>query len=189
MQHTLLIFSLSFGWAAQAEIIKSDSLISPPPVKSEIIAYGFAAAGTILPSLAGAPLAANWNNGNHEEIGTALILTGFTIGPSLGQFYAESFWQGSLALLGRGIGAGLIAYGFSKSLDEAPGNGPSAADLTGTIGLILEGSGTIYSLIDTHFAVKRANDKIQAQHFGFSPELFPSSNGGLKPGVVAWVKF
>ena len=115
-----------------------------------------------------------WNSVNFFE--ATLLISGLFIGPSLGQFYAGAPGSADLGILGR-VTAGIIF--LLEGGIKGKGEGPS----------LVYALATLYSLIDTPIEIQRHNEKVKAQHFGFSPELFPSSNGGLKPGVMAWAKF
>ena len=153
-----------------AESFKEDSGTQTPkqlqniPLypKSQALGLGLALGGTVLPVWWAFRAAEDWHSVSTLE--KTLIVTSVLIGPSLGQFYAGAPGPACLGILGRFIG-GITINPF--------------------IYLI----GTIYSLADTPIEIQRHNEKVKAQHFGFSPELFPSSNGGLKPGVMAWAKF
>ena len=158
---------------------------------SESKAYKWAVGGTLLPVITGTSYilykvgnASDRRQGgifSHAEVSSliGLFSLGAIIGPSLGEIYADSWGYGLLGI-GLRIGSILPIFTVSTSDDLA---GPFLATTILYIGA------TTYSFIDTHYAVKRANAKINAQRFGFSPELFPSSNGGLNPGMLAWLKF
>lgn len=182
----------------------------PPPgvkLKSNGIAHLLAFGGYLVPIIVGQILIKNsepdyerWppgpENKTEKYFGELLAFTGTFVGPSLGQYYAGSYAQGNWAVAGRLGGIIIIlpavAVAASQGLCDynCDQSGPSpllVVAAIGGIGLFL--GSTIYSFVDTHFAVRRANEKIRARYIGFSPELFPSSDGGVKPGMMAWVKF
>ena len=194
----IFLFSLAFTVYATASI--PDSLALPPSShtspKSPLIAYGLALGGTFIPVAIGTGLlfkrAADKKNDDQLAVSDSpydksmpaiVILTGWIIGPSLGQFYAGSPGQGSLGILIRGIPTVLVAASLANNDDDLQ-NG--LIEITLASACVIGGS--IYSFIDTKFAVRRYN-KSQEQHWGFAPEFFPSSNGGLTPGMLAWTRF
>ena len=185
---TIIPLALALAIGISAQTGNENPTLRPPTEKSELLAYGLAAIGTSAPILTGALLAPN-----NFSVGALLITGGALIGPSVGQFYAGSnsqAWTGSLI---RGAGMALMVYGGVQEFDcEYGGNQGENCPVDGNA-LIFAGEavvfgGALYSLIDTHFAVKRANVKIKEKHFGFSPEIIPSS-GGTAVGMRAWGRF
>ena len=180
---------------ATAQSISDSATISQPPAKSELVAYGWALGGTLIPFVSGLIIVQPNKGSGANTTANILLGTGLILGPSLGQYYAGSYWRGSFGIVPRVAGSFIFSFGLlvdglsdDKGAVGAVRSGAPGGDLI-LLGGSLMIAGTVYSLIDTHFAVKRANEKVKAQHFGFSPELFPSSNGGLKPGVMAWARF
>lgn len=171
---SLLVFCLAL--AAHASSVW-DSL-TPPQPKNELLAYGLSVGGTLVPMYLAMTSQAQPNPRDDWFVTTAMITA--VIGPSLGQFYSESWAQGVVGVAIRFVGIGLVKGGLSGGLS---GEGQVV------VGIAVVTGGALYSLVDTHFSVQRANEKFKMQHFGFSPELFPSNNGGLKPGLLAWAKF
>ena len=185
-----LSFVLLFALIVHARESVSDSLNTvslPQAEKSEAVAYGLAIGGTLVPII---PLIEAGVRGEKSKSGTnsapeyILSGVGFTFGPSLGQFYANSMRNGLWDCTIRAVGFGIIWMAEDKYIDGVP-----YEELLSPITVSLIAGGIIHSFIDTHFAVQRANEKFKTQHFGFSPELFPASNGGLKPGMMAWMSF
>lgn len=185
--------TLTLSLAAHAAT-GEDSPASPPPEKSELIAYGLAVAGTLAPIAVGAVLAEN----NNFWAGTGIITGGVFIGPSLGQFYAGSWGQGAIGAIARSVGGALIFVGLVQAFDceyggSAGENCSSDGSTAGISGLILFGGGGLYSLIDTHFAVQRYNERERAEsgalHFDLFPALTRNADGSHRAGLMARVGF
>ena len=157
------------------------------PAKSMWAAYAWTLSG---PGLIVAPGVIM----GYDPLAYTLIVLGLVTGPSFGQYYAGSYRQGIWATSVRLLGTGMALPGYIRYVEDLNQTGASrhqsdfVSNMMVTGVLILE-TGIIYSWVDTYFAVKRANEKLKAQRFGFSPELFPSNDGGLKPGMLAWAKF
>ncbi|HAO98893.1 MAG TPA: hypothetical protein DCQ83_02490 [Fibrobacteres bacterium] len=168
--------------AAAAQTDTSNST----PKKSEGWAYTWATIGT-LPFVFGIGeiISSDKGEGYRTFKDNLGFFGGALIGPSLGQFYAGSIGTGFGGILIRAVGAGSFSYIVLSKLD----GGHEGEDYT--VHYILSGfyaAGTIYSLIDTHYAVRRANETHNAMQIGFAPTLLPTSDG-LKPGAIAWAKF
>ena len=190
-------FLLSITLASHANMTVPDSLsqpLFPSPRKSETVAYSLAITGSLAPIIplieAGQRISKSKRviNPNPEYIISGMA---FTLGPSLGQFYAGSPREGLIGCAIRAAGAGIFiiannSHCYSGSLDHPV---CPEIELLGLISFSLLGTGIYYSLHDTHYAVKRANENAKAQPFGFVPELIPSSNGKLLPGVMTWARF
>ncbi len=194
----------------------SSAPIPAPAGKSVLLAYGLALGATFIPY--GLYEFNHPSNGWAEFGLTTLSGVGLFGGPSAGEFYAEGgpTFAGSVGMAIRAVGVGFfIASGVvdvNAGLSSICANpDPSRylflpfgdltscpdtalyqkADHLATTGEVLFIGGMIYSLIDTYFAVQRGNAAKEepARRFGWSPELAPANDGGLKPGVTAWVKF
>ncbi len=205
---TALIICLALSPVVAQEKTSFDSI--PPAsseepasgMKSNQAAYAWVLGGGLALPVAGGVVFGFGEKSNNLavwDLGALMLFSGLAVGPSFGQFYAGSVVPGLLATAGRTVGALMITAGIASTLDfcgtDFGGNDTQCPDRSndGTtlvvLGTLLFLGSDIYSLVDTHFAVQRHNEKLKAQHFGFSPELFPSNDGGLKPGVLAWAKF
>ena len=161
--------------------------------KNELSAYAWGTLGTLVPLVPGLiygvkALGPGNQDANATIGGVSLALA--LLGPSYGQYYAGSWGIGTLGIIIRGLGGFVMEIGAlgppCVGLDC-----PTYEPNPGTIvagGLIVAG-GAAYSFWDTHYSVKRANAKAKSQRFGLFPQLVPSLNGGLKPGMLAWAKF
>ncbi len=122
---------------------------------------------------------------------------GLSPGPSLGQFYAGSYWQGTAVIAARTTSVVLLVYGYGLSgdnsgcYDDCPWNdgGPFIKAGWATLGI-----GFLYSLIDTHFAVQRATqkgtwEKPFAEGIQLAPILARNANGDTRVGGQAWLHF
>jgi hypothetical protein len=154
----------------------------PRPVKSHGKAYVWMAAGTLLPLILASQLG--------DNAAVALIGTGgFLVGPSSGQFYAGSVGAGLFGAGMRTVGSVMIISAAMECFmvpDCDENNGKAALGAT----LFLGGLG--YSVIDTWFAVNRANHRAarkQASALGFSPMIHRNGEGRFIPGIAARVTF
>ena len=183
------IFILLFIFAAHATSSIPDSLTPSPPAKSETVAYGWALCGTLIPSAVGATLiGANQDRhtGYATAIGPILLVSGLAIGPSSGQFYAGSTGKGALGVLIRlSAGLGIFFAGGWGASDAQVILGSTFAGLAYT-------AGTVYSIMDTPKAVKRANEKAEAAHaahFDLFPTLAHNVDGTERVGMMARLSF
>ena len=162
----------------------SDSLSSPPPEKNEATAYALATGVTLLTLLS-----FNSSGTFAGEILFPIVCP--IVGPSLGQIYAGSWWQATIGASVRTIGLTIMVASFLGSA-QCDQNCPS---LTGpvTTGLIFLGGGIIYSFVDTHFAVKRANEKVRAKQTTVLFDLFPTltynTGSSHQMGMIARLSF
>ncbi len=166
----------------------------PPEPVSEGKAYAWAAGGTLIPLISGLTISSNAHHFK-SSLGNRLMGLGFAFGPSLGELYAGAWGYG---LFGMGLRGAALLW-LSTTMNN--GNSDGAVTQPGVVGYdnsalgdaltasLIVGVATIYSFVETRYAVKRANKRIAAQRFGFSPEIFPSSGGALNPGLLAWIKF
>jgi hypothetical protein len=136
-----------------------------------------------------------FTSSNSEGLASALILSGIFVGPSVGQFYSGSVGAGLGATGLRVAGAGLMVAGLIRALsacnldDDGQCN---AGEGEAWAGLFLFGGGVLYSLIDTKFAVDRANEKARKAsgiRTSFAPALFPTREGGIAPGLAFSASF
>lgn len=165
-----------------------------PAYKSEGMAIALSVLGTAIPVLVG-----NRMSGGGDLAGS-LMVGGMVLGPSLGQFYAGSLGRGMLGTGIRTVGAVMVLQGTVYILDnlfceEGEGNGCNESEVDAATPLLIFGTatylgGAIYSLLDAAWAVKRYNSRLDDKRgFGWSPTLAPAPLGGLKPGVLAWMRF
>lgn len=166
--------------------------------KSEAVAYAWASGGTLALLAAGAGLTANTS-----AVGTGLLVMagGLVAGPSLGQYYAGSPAQARVGMAIRGLGLGMVLLGIAQGFElghcsHLHNLGPAdlnCGDENGSIlrilGTLTLGSGLVYSLVDTHYAVERHGRRIGRAAFGFSPALALGPEGRLRPGGRAWMSF
>ena len=202
MKLPALIFMLSITLASQAKSSIPDSLAAQQPAKSEAVAYGLALGSTVIPVLVGGAMIGVSPDGSAvTSIGKGFLITGLTLGltlgPSLGEFYAGSYKQGILGTSGRILGIGLVYFGALLSFNNRDYNGQrdmggGPGDAVAIFGAALATCSTIYSLIDTHFAVKRAKEKTRAAHvthFDIFPTLAHDADGSERMGMMARLSF
>jgi hypothetical protein len=169
-------------------------------LKSGGVALAWSLAGTIAPIVLAGLVEGPSSHGN-EGMAFALLAGGLFVGPSLGQFYAASPFQG---LLGAGIrttGGLLTLYGISEALaetncheDNEEGAHRDCGGYHGGVyaaaGLATYFAGFIYSLYDDTQAVGRFNARHgDKEVFGWAPTLGPGPDGSLRPGALAWMRF
>jgi hypothetical protein len=178
------ILALAFSTQAFASISPSD--YSGYPGKRTGSAYAWALGGTALPIIAGMYLIQT----RAAAPGGLLMASGILVGPSLGQFYAGSLGPGLGATLLRTTGGILMIAGLAEAFDDwdcdegRTCDGNNGATL-GLLGLGAFFGGTLYSFIDTHFAVKRANASV----LQMSPEIRLSKQGAPALGMRASLNF
>lgn len=174
----------------------------PAPSKSLETAYLLAVGGTALPVALGLVL---YNSGDNEAAiaaGDVLALSGVLVGPSLGQFHARSPWTGLGGVLFRTAAAGMVSVGFSSFMDGALCG--MAQDIVGAapdceeagqyayllpLGAVVYLGGLVYSVADTHRAVRLAPLRPSRENLRWSPTLKPDGKGGLQPGAMAVLGF
>lgn len=169
------------------------------PDKSLLVAYGLAVGGTVLPIMVGAAMADNGSDNAFSGIGGALVVGGYLVGPSLGQFYASSVGHGIAASLVRAAGAGLAIVGVvssilpnqcsinedgSRDCDE-----PEDHDNLIYAGTALYLGGMAYSLYDTFDATHNFRRREARRRLGWAPTLRLDKEGGIRPGAMAFARF
>lgn len=175
MRRTLLLTGLSLTLSFAAPPMQAE--------KSSDVAYAMAMAGTFGPLVAGTLLASEYEN---SRLAPVLILGGLFIGPSTGQFYAQSVGRGLVATALRTAGAGLFIAGVTTW----DGGGQDAYDGERILyGSILFLGGTVYSITDTRKAVDRYEQRTRTGAYGFSPTLTSAQGEGLRPGAMAYLRF
>lgn len=171
-----------------------ENSIARPAYKSAGLSIALSVLGSAVPVLTGLQMSKSGNTANF------MVMGGMLVGPSLGQFYAGSLGRG---MLGTGIrtgGAFMALTGIvyllnDFSCDVADGNVCDEDKDAAATPLLILGTatylgGAIYSLLDAGWAVERYNARLDSKRgFGWSPTLAPASQGGLKPGVLAWMRF
>lgn len=162
---------------------------SPP---REGAAYGWAAAGTFVP-MGLSMLLAGSENDAFKLSGVLLTGAGLLAGPSMGQYYAGSGWPATIGLAARTTGLWMLLTGIdlgSRSTgctDDCPWSDGTEFAIAGwsTMGI-----GLVYSLIDTHYAVKRARHRAEAsERIGFAPTLAWNGDGKAQVGGRTWLRF
>jgi hypothetical protein len=187
--------------------IVSDSIhlvpTRPLEEKSKLHAYAVAAIGTVAPIGLMTVLITSGTASDGVIFGSLALSVVAGFGPSWGQFYADSKGPGWWGVGVRGFGSTLAAFGLMnnffagfcgrgeedvpysqrKVCPEDPGNGALFT------GLGIFAVGTVYSLIETGYGVDRANARVRAQRFGWSPTVIPGADGTLRAGGLAWMRF
>lgn len=166
-------------------------------IKSEWVAYGAAAAGTAVPIAVGAMLLNSTSNG-YAGLGGGLLMGGVLLGPSSGQFYANSTMHGFLSSGVRTVGGLMFFAGALNSmtsmscLEREPGEPPceskSGAGVLTLLGAVTYLGGTVYSLVDTHKAVVRTHAQTGLT-YGVTPTLALNGDGRSRYGGQAWLRF
>lgn len=168
--------------------------IARPAYKSTHFSIALSVLGSAVPVLVGLQMSESGNTANY------LVMGGMLVGPSLGQFYAGSLGRG---MLGTGIRTGgafmalqgtvyllrnsFCDVGDEDECDESEADAAAPLLILGTATYL---GGAIYSLLDAGWAVQRYNARLDKKRgFGWSPTLSPAPQGGLKPGVLAWMRF
>lgn len=160
---------------------------------SEVTAYNWAATGTLGPVLAGTALAAFGGGAElTTRAGVGMILVGLGLGPSMGQVYAGSYLHGVAASTLRVGGGVLVVAGAAASVAS---QGCEENDTCRDRGLPLALAGTLayfggvaYSLVETHFAVRRRASPSRPA-LSLTPTLHSLGPGHLGPGLLAQVRF
>lgn len=155
-----------------------------PADKTVQMAYASMLLGTVVPIALGSLLV---SRSEDSEVAPWLIVGGVFVGPSMGQFYANSVGTGILCSAIRFGGAALFLSGALAGLggdgDRESGSGKM---LAGTLVFI---GGTFYSLIDTHLAVDRYKQQYRSMSFEISPTLELARGGVIQPGAMAYLRF
>lgn len=169
--------------------------VGPAKTKSEAVAYGWAVGSTLLPTLLGIGIISTIQpeDGNPYAgmgqifLGGLVISGGVIVGPSIGQFYAGSIGKAFIGMAIRIFVPILAISLIPESRRDLNGNEKAAITLTAL------SPGIIYSLFDTHYAVKRFNERARAKRTTTSFDLYPTlsrtANGGLGAGMMARVGF
>ncbi len=182
-----LALLVSVASPTHAESSVSNITLKPSRPPSEAMAYGLAVGGTLIATLGGAWLISMDQN----PLGGILFLSGITVGPSLGQFYAGSVGQGILGTVGRTLGGIIAIVGLAEGLDDLCCDENNDGD--NGEGLMLAGSliflaGNVYSLVDTHFAINRSLD-FHKNQIGLSPTFRFKGDRPPLIGAQAWARF
>jgi hypothetical protein len=163
-------------------------------------AYSLALAATVLP-LAGAVILSDYTE-SEGIIGTSagLAIAGLLIGPSAGQFYAQSYKHAWLSSGVRLAGAFMGSVGFAAVLSDAYCGWDTEEDvdcedhsalgvtlLAG--GVLTYAGGIVYSLVDTHRRVEDWPARRGGKRHGWSPIFALDKQGALRPGAAAWMRF
>jgi hypothetical protein len=177
---SFILAILLFVPVARAE----DSNMVPaavPPAKDPAMAYTLAFGATVLPLVASFLIF-----DSDGPVGTWMNVGALWVGPSAGQFYAGSPVTG---LLGTGLRVG-GSFLVASSISDMIGDNADASSFLA--GLTIFTAGTLYSLVDTHFAVKRANQRARKAALpktSLAPMLYPTRGGRLAPGMAACLTF
>lgn len=157
-------------------------------------AYAWLLAGTLATTASGFYLAF----AQKPDLGLFLMGVGTIAAPSFGQVYAGSPLQGAAGLAVRALGVVLFVPRFSEEWDasscrrreeiDSEGPCPEPKGLGSLPGFLVWTGGFVYSLVDTHYAVKRKVKRARAAGFGLSPTLEPAP-GGLRTGAMAFIRF
>jgi hypothetical protein len=161
-----------------------DSTLVPaaiPPAKNAAMAYTLAFGATVLPIAASILIFES-----EGPVGSSMTIGALWLGPSAGQFYARSPVTGFLGT-GLRVGGSLIV---ASSIGAMIGDNADASSFL--VGFSIFTAGTLYSLVDTYFAVNRANErarKAALSNASLSPMLYPARDGRLIPGLATRVSF
>ena len=177
-----------------------DSTLLPPEAfqapKTNLTAYALGVGLWLVPVAIAYPMLNKDNPTDREDlIGWPLLFSGLFIGPSAGQFYAGSWAKGFAHLGVRLGGLGLAGYGASVEFSDCFNHEDCASDeanLFYALGLGVYGAGVLYSLIDTHRAVDRANERARKRfesRMSLSPALLPVGKGSFAPGLALRATF
>lgn len=142
--------------------MRPDSLKTDTPASEILRSLSVSLVSTAL------PIATARAVGAVNALSVGMVATGIIVGPSAGQFLAQSSLGGTLAIGGRFVGAGLLVSGFRKWLDYSrceDYNHEAEDDFRDcdqglAEGLVLSGTllfigSTLYSLMDIPLAVQR----------------------------------
>jgi hypothetical protein len=148
------------------------------PVKHYVPAYGLGvlAVGTQL--WAGAVYGGSGVQHYRGQFVGAMI-----VGPSIGQIYAGSTLPAVGGMVARGVGAVLLGQSDDCSVEDCSG----LNDGKYMLGILLFGGGIVYGIVDTKFAVDRANDRARKAALStanLSPMVYPTRDGRLAPGLA-----
>lgn len=188
----LVPFLILTGLAAASTDVRQPATASPMDDPGFGAAYAWTLLGTAVPM--GVGLA--WLTGPSGN-GEALLLTlaGAVIGPSLGQYYAGSPLQASLALTGRLAGLGILVWGIARGMENTTcmhhrnmGDDLECAESAGgtqiVIGTLLLGGSFLYSLIDTEWSIDRARARNAARRNArLSVDPWIAYGGPLSPRI------
>jgi hypothetical protein len=168
---------------------------SPPesrPAKSMAKAYAWAVGSTVVPIAIAYPMLNKENPTDREDlIGWPLMISGIFIGPSMGQFYAGSYLNGTGGIVVRAASV----IGLVMAFSDCPlfDNGDESCGETGErVAAGIYTAGVLYSLVETYFAVNRANErarKAALSNTSLSPILYPTPDGRLIPGLAMSASF
>lgn len=181
-----LLASVSLASPAVETAEQRDSYpMDPKPANKTVeMAYASMLLGTVVPIAMGSLLA---SRSEDSDLAPWLIVGGVFLGPSTGQFYANSVGTGILSSAIRFGGAALFLSGALSGLGgEGDRESGSGRMLAGTMVFI---GGTFYSLIDTHLAVDRYRQQYRSMSLGISPTLGLARGGEMQPGAMAYLRF
>jgi hypothetical protein len=174
--------------AADTSIVPPENPLNPRVAfiyqgeKSTGAAFGWSALGTVAPVILGLSAVSLSDDATLPLI---LVLGGLTIGPSLGEFYAASPNRGLMGIGLRMSGAFLFLYMQAKAAPSYVSGEPLAL-----IGLVPYLGSTIYSFYNANASVKRYNADLKARaEWGWSPILTPGTQGSMRTGALAYLRF
>lgn len=150
--------------------------------KSVGTAFAWSGLGTLAPIALGLSVAYITED---AAIPVVLILSGLAVGPSLGEFYAASPYQGILGIGLRAAGEFIFLYVAAQA---APGYG--FGHPVALLGAATFFGSTAYSYYNGNASVKRYNAALMGQgEWGWSPFLIPGTDGSMRTGALAWLRF
>jgi hypothetical protein len=165
------------------------------PGKSLFHAYGWMLLGTAIPLAASTVIPVDGTSGDASAVAKSLLFAGgLLVGPSGGQIYAGSYGRSALAVAVRTTGLAMILRAWSLSEPIFCSDcGDSDGSMIGAWflgGIVVYAGGVVYSMYDQEKAVERYNAKLRGNGaFGWSPTLAPQSDGSLRTGATAWMRF
>lgn len=185
---TLMTALLTALWATAAAARPAHRPLAEaapaPETKTSTQAYSALLIGTAGPILLGSALIGQGGHTN-DVLGAWLIAGGIFVGPSTGQFYAQSYRSG---MLSTGLRIGGVAMTLAGFLASYGGGNDGGGALLALLGFGSFLAGNVHSLIDTQLAVERYRERVQEERFGLTPTLTPAE-GELRPGALAWMRF
>lgn len=165
-------------------------------------AIGISLGATVLPTLAAVAVSSVSDPGENIRLIATLGMSGLLVGPSVGQFYADSPLLGLLGVGVRTVGATTVVLGIASALgnvvcgfrqvddpgsDECDDSGDGEAVIRA--GLWIYGAGTLFSLAAIPWAVDRKHRRKRLSAWEWTPTLALSSGGDFRPGAMASLRF
>lgn len=198
---SLITFSQAFdeGNVIDTPVPKKNLLSAKPfEEKSSGWAYGLSFIGTVVP-VTSAVMISNYAPEEFSVISPSLIGLGIFMGPSLGQFYAESYGTGLLGFGIRSTGFLLVGLGAIQAINSVVCGMENAASKCkesssdgGTLillGMLTYVGGVVYSFLDIPKSLERYRIRKAEEPFSLIPSLSPTPSGQLRYGIASTLHF